>query len=250
MDISLLTYNIHKGFRIGNKRFILHEIRELIRSTGVDLVFLQEVIGENTRHAGAFTNWPTKTQYEFLADEVWQEYRYGRNAVYPSGHHGNAILSRLPIRVWSNLDISTSAIERRGLLHSEITLPNLSDTFHACCTHLSLRRKCQKQQISRICSWINENIPAQAPLIVAGDFNDWRDRASSTLKEAANLVEAVKETHNRLLPTFPARFPILRLDRIYVRGFEILSSEVQSQSCWQRLSDHVPVIAKLRLAIA
>ena len=78
MEISLLTYNIHKGFKSGNRSFILHEIRELIRSTGVDLVFLQEVIGENTHHAEAVRDWPDQSQYEFLADEVWHQYSYGR----------------------------------------------------------------------------------------------------------------------------------------------------------------------------
>lgn len=51
-------------------------------------------------------NWPDTTHYEFLADTMWSDYAYGRNAVYPEGHHGNAVLSRFPIEYYENRDIS------------------------------------------------------------------------------------------------------------------------------------------------
>ncbi|MDO9195055.1 MAG: EEP domain-containing protein, partial [Rhodoferax sp.] len=42
-SIKVLTVNIHKGFSFFNRKFILHELREAIRSVGADVVFLQEV---------------------------------------------------------------------------------------------------------------------------------------------------------------------------------------------------------------
>ena len=47
--------------------------------------------------------------------------------------------------------------------------------------------------------------------------------------------------------TFPAAKPLLRLDRIYVRGFEVVSAEVLHGIRWSRLSDHAPIVATLEL---
>ena len=94
---KVLTVNVHKGFTSFNRRFMLHELREAVRQVSADLVFLQEVLGTHQRHAGRVTNFPQEPHYEFLADSIWTQYAYGRNAVYTDGHHGNALLSKFPI---------------------------------------------------------------------------------------------------------------------------------------------------------
>src|SRR3982750_2923245 len=97
LKLTILTVNTHKGFGFFNRRFILHELRDAVRSVSADLVFLQEVLGLHEVHSRRHANWPDESHYEFLADEIWPQYRYGQNAVYPEGHHGNALLSKLPI---------------------------------------------------------------------------------------------------------------------------------------------------------
>ena len=124
--LRIATYNIHKGFSLGNRRLAIHDLRERLRTLDADLVFLQEVHGENALHAARFENWPAAPQYEFLADTIWPTYAYGRNAVYDEGHHGNAILSRFPILGWENEDVSSHGYERRGLLHCELHPPRLA----------------------------------------------------------------------------------------------------------------------------
>ena len=47
--------------------------------------------------------------------------------------------------------------------------------------------------------------------------------------------------------TFPASFPWLRLDRMYQRGFEIDATEVLKGRPWTKISDHLPLSAKLKL---
>ena len=88
-SIRILTVNTHKGFTALNRRFILPELREAVRSVSADVVFLQEVLGTHDKHAMRFHNWPATPQYEFLADSIWTDFAYGRNAVYPDGDHGN-----------------------------------------------------------------------------------------------------------------------------------------------------------------
>ena len=54
-------------------------------------------MGGHERHADRYRDWPAQPQHEFIADSVWQEVAYGKNAEYEHGHHGNALLSRFPI---------------------------------------------------------------------------------------------------------------------------------------------------------
>jgi endonuclease/exonuclease/phosphatase family metal-dependent hydrolase len=107
--VKVLTINTHKGFTAFNRRFILPELRDAVRSVSADIVCLQEVMGAHEVHPLHIENWPDTTHYEFLADTMWSDYAYGRNAVYPEGHHGNAVLSRFPIEHYENRDVSVAA---------------------------------------------------------------------------------------------------------------------------------------------
>ncbi|MFS2127613.1 endonuclease/exonuclease/phosphatase family protein, partial [Pseudomonas sp. Pseusp97] len=177
--LRVLTVNTHKGFTAFNRRFILHELRDAVRATSADLVFLQEVHGEHQLHAERQPDWPATPHYEFLADSMWPAFAYGRNAVYPEGHHGNALLSRLPISRWDNRDVSVAGTEERGLLHAQIDLPG-ERSLHAVCVHLGLHESQRRQQLQLLCELVGE-LPANDPVVVAGDFNDWRCRATGLL---------------------------------------------------------------------
>lgn len=74
------------------------------------------------RHATRTGRWG---QLEALADKQWPHFAYGRNAVYDNGHHGNAILSRYPIRETSNFDVSQHSTESRGVLSCTLHHPQL-----------------------------------------------------------------------------------------------------------------------------
>ncbi|MBB4862178.1 endonuclease/exonuclease/phosphatase family metal-dependent hydrolase [Pseudomonas nitritireducens] len=241
--LRVLTVNTHKGFNAFNRRFILHELRDAVRATSADLVFLQEVHGEHQLHAERQPDWPPRPQYEFLADSMWPAFAYGRNAVYPEGHHGNALLSRLPIRRWDNRDVSVAGTEERGLLHAQIELPDGRD-LHAVCVHLGLHESQRQQQLRLLCSLVDE-LPADAPVLVAGDFNDWRCRAGAVL--AGCGLQAAFPEPGGAPRSFPARWPLLRLDRIYVRHLKVTLSEVLHRKPWPHLSDHLPLLAEVCL---
>ncbi|WP_254807281.1 endonuclease/exonuclease/phosphatase family protein [Xanthomonas campestris] len=65
--------------------------------------------------------------YEYLAETLWPQFSYGRNAVYPHGHHGNAVLSKFPISSFANHDVSVPGHEPRGVLHSVLQVPGWSE---------------------------------------------------------------------------------------------------------------------------
>ena len=130
MRFTVATYNIHKGFSYFKRRVVIRELRDRLHGLSADLLFLQEVQGVHDRHAGKFIDWPVKPQHEYIADSVWQEVVYGKNAVYQHGHHGNAFLSRFPIVTHENMDISAHAFESRGLLHCEVNLGPRRPSLH------------------------------------------------------------------------------------------------------------------------
>lgn len=240
--LRLLTVNIHKGFSAFNRRFVLHELREAVRAVRTDLVFLQEVEG-GSGPAGAAA---LGTQYEFLADQIWSDHAYGRNAVAAGQDHGNAVLSRLPVLRSRNHDVSLPGAEPRGLLHCVLDRPGGRQALHVMCVHLGLSEAHRHHQLARLCETARFEVPADAPLVVAGDFNDWRSRADAMLAPCG-LTEVFRKAQGHHARSFPARWPLLRLDRIYVRGVVAARPLPMPRRPWGRLSDHAPLAAEIDL---
>ncbi|MGO4401228.1 endonuclease/exonuclease/phosphatase family protein [Achromobacter sp. PAB15] len=245
--LTVLTVNTHKGFTSFNRRFMLHDLREALRTAAPDVVFLQEVLGEHQTHAERHPHaWPALSQYEFLADTLWTDFAYGRNAVYPAGHHGNAILSRYPIERYENHDVSVDGHEGRGLLHCVLRIPEFATPVHAICVHLGLLERHRGQQLNDLCELVAREVPDDEPLLIAGDFNDWRLNADRLMR-GCGTQEVFTTRLGRPARTFPARWPLLRLDRIYVRNVRDWRPVPLASRVWSRLSDHVPISAEIAL---
>ncbi len=238
--MKVLSYNIHKGFTIGNRTLVLEDMRHAIHTTGADLVCLQEVVGENQRHAAAFDRW-IDTQFEFLADQVWDYRVYGKNAVYDHGHHGNAILSKVPFVEYSNHNVSVMPMSQRGVLHA-VT----ENGLHVLCAHFGLLALERARQIRKL-GQLLQKIPQDAPLVLAGDFNDWHEKSHHALL-ACGLREVMEDTNGRVQKTFPAHWPMLRMDRIYYRNLSLCSANRLDGRQWHRLSDHCPLLAEFSMA--
>jgi len=76
--------------------------------------------------------------------------------------------------------------------------------------------------------------------VVAGDFNDWDQRLHKPM-----ALLGLHTFEDIRLPTFPARLPLLYLDRVYVRGLRLLHAQVPHGKAWRSMSDHLPLIAEL-----
>jgi endonuclease/exonuclease/phosphatase family metal-dependent hydrolase len=242
--LRVATLNIHKGLSHFNRRMVIHELRDGLRALDPDLVFLQEVQGLNQRHTMRFAGCPPVPQHEFLAGGEWQ-HAYGRNAVYDHGHHGNAILSRYPFVSFENHDVSDHRFERRGLLHCVVAIPGWRRNLHCVCVHLSLHERGRSRQLEAISGRLKELASHDLPIIVAGDFNDWRHRATAILERQLGMTEVSVVHAGRAPRTYPSMLPIFRLDRIYVRGFDVTASRVHGGKPWSMLSDHLAVSAEL-----
>jgi endonuclease/exonuclease/phosphatase family metal-dependent hydrolase len=248
--LTVMTVNIHKGFTSFNRKFILPELRDAVRKVGADVVFLQEVVGVNEAHAkktARVPGWEDMPHYEFLADSIWPQYAYGRNMVYPKGHHGNAVMSKFPIVHYQNHDVSIAGPEKRGLLHCVLRKPGTEVDIHVICVHLGLAESHRQQQLDLLCAMVRTEVPEGAPLIVAGDFNDWRKKAHDVLWAEAGLREVFVTAYGEAAKTFPSVFPILSLDRIYVRNASVHLPVVLPRKPWSHLSDHAPLVAEIHI---
>jgi len=247
--IKVLTYNIHKGFDLFNREFVLHKIRDQLQMADVDVVYLQEILGQHQQHEARIVGWPEVPQFEFLADQLWPHYAYGKNAIYSKGHHGNAILSKYPIEQFKNINVSRFRRASRSLLHGSIQLPDVDLRLHLICVHLELIGFERSRQLNILKYYINESISDNEPIILAGDFNDWSGRMGLQFESDLAMQEVFRSKQGKYARTYPSNRPMLRMDRIYFRGMKLLECECFRDHPWKRMSDHLPLYAKFQIQL-
>lgn len=246
-SLSLITYNIHKGFGVGKLRFLLPEMRNALSGLSPDFVFLQEVQGLHLKRAKRIQTWPDLPQFEYIAEHDWPHFLYAKNAVYHSGHHGNAILSKYPFERFENLNLSTRHRASRSILHGQIKIPGTGQNLHLLCVHLGLFKTERASQCLAIIKQIKQAVPENEPLLMAGDFNDWRLALSKPLADELGIREAFYNLEGQHARSFPAIKPALCVDRVYYRGLDATSAQCLQGKPWRTLSDHLPLCAQFDL---
>ena len=244
-SVSLITYNIHKGFGVGAVRFLLPKMKDAIIGLNPDFVFLQEVQGEHTKRQKRINTWPDSPQCEYIAENIWPHYVYAKNAVYQSGHHGNAILSKYAFLQFDNINLASTRRASRSILHAQLVVDGV--TIHLLCVHLGLFKRERAAQAMALMRRINEVIPQNEPLLIAGDFNDWRTVLSQPLADYLNVKEAFVSIEGQHARSFPAIRPALCVDRVYFRGMNVQEVACLQGKPWNMLSDHLPLFARFEL---
>ena len=241
--LRVVTWNIHKGVQgLGPvRRLEIHNIGHAVEQLDADLVCLQEVRFANRREQRRFAHWPELSQAEFLAPEGYESV-YSTNAITRHGEHGNALLSRWPVLSHQHEDMSDHRFEQRGLLHAQVQL--MGRNVHVVVVHLGLVPASRVRQTEQLLRFIGREIPADAPVLVAGDFNDWGTGLGQRMAQAG-----FKEWREQATPTYPSRLPLNQLDHVYVRGLRPLGAMVPSGRIWRRMSDHLPLVAELALEL-
>ena len=244
MKLRIVTFNIHKGVSAASRKHILPEIKSLLHTLDADIIFLQEVQGEHRKRSERFDDWPEGSQANFLADERWPYHYYAQCSTHEHGHHGNALLSKYPLQEVTSVDISSHPFSTRGLLYAQVQVQENGVPLHLICTHFGLLRKERSKQFGSLNEFITSKIPEDHALLVAGDFNDWRLGAIELLEKSLNLKEIFYEKEGEYARTFPAKLPMLCMDRIYYRG---LMPKHQAVIQTIKLSDHLPLMAEFDL---
>lgn len=239
--VRVATYNIHKGVQgLGpTRRLEIHNLGHAVEQLDADIVCLQEVRKLNRLESRRLPRWPDLPQADYLAPEGYEAV-YRTNAVTRHGEHGNALLSRWPVVGHQHEDMSDHRFEQRGLLHSELQVHGRS--VHVVVVHLGLIRASRERQVAQLQRFIAREVPVDAPLLVAGDFNDWGDMVQRNL-----ATIGLQAGDGQRQGTFPARFPLVQLDHVFARGLRPLNQFVPRGRNWWRMSDHLPLIAEFEL---
>ena len=150
---------------------------------------------------------------------------------------GNVLLTRHPIRALRRLDLSHRRREPRGAL--AVTIDVRGRELHVLATHLGLHLGERRFQIKRILDFLAEQ--GSEFVVILGDFNDWLPGRS--------VVRALDEVFGQLGSprSFPGAWPLLALDRIWVRPARaLLTLQAYDTPAARQASDHLPVVAELR----
>jgi endonuclease/exonuclease/phosphatase family metal-dependent hydrolase len=224
--LRAMTWNIHGG--IGADGVCdMRRIIGLIRRHDPDILAVQEVEsrGRGAEHCG-FSLLRALSSHTTHAETIQAQ----------DGAYGHMLLSRWPILHSATHDLSHRKREPRVAI--EATLATPGGRLHVVSTHLGLRLGERRQQAQRLAAVIRR---LQGPLVVMGDFNEWSWRGP-VWRNLSRQMPA--RTHHR---TFPARFPLLKLDRIFCRPAKLLGPSWVDRD-GREASDHLPLVAELHLA--
>ncbi|WP_347556721.1 endonuclease/exonuclease/phosphatase family protein [Robbsia sp. KACC 23696] len=148
---------------------------------------------------------------------------------------GNAVLSRYPIIETRAIDLSFGAREPRGAVDADIDCNGHRIRFIA--THLGLRAAERRAQVRRLLATFDTR---DMPIVLTGDLNEWF-LWGRTLRW---LTSHFQRTHAPR--TFPSRFPVFALDRVWVRPRErLVRVAVHRTALARAASDHLPLVAQI-----
>jgi endonuclease/exonuclease/phosphatase family metal-dependent hydrolase len=224
--LRVATYNVHKCRGMDGRTSALR-VGEVLHEIGADIVALQEVMLH---------------QAEVLSVETGLPFALGENRKHRGYAYGNVLLSRFPIRMIRNYDLSVGGREQRGCLRADLLLKN-GALLHVFNVHLGtalLERRAQGRKL--IAPGLLADAALESPRIVLGDFNEWTSGLATRLLRS-HLVSADLRLHLRRTRTYPGLFPLLHLDHIYydpVLHLETLHLHRTAKALLA--SDHLPLI--------
>jgi endonuclease/exonuclease/phosphatase family metal-dependent hydrolase len=224
--LRVASYNIHAG--IGSDgRFEPARLIHVLKRLEADIIGLQEVVTLGPDGAELLNA---------LAEECDMQAIAGPTMMRGDAHYGNALLTRHEVTTVQRLDLSVEGYEPRGALAVELAGDR---GITVAVTHLGLKAGERAAQLSRLLDWL----PAPPrPLVLLGDLNEWRPWSH-------NLQQVARRFGRHIAPrTFPARWPLLALDRILIADLPCQETPRAFRDSPAKLaSDHLPLVAEIKL---
>jgi endonuclease/exonuclease/phosphatase family metal-dependent hydrolase len=229
--VILATYNIHRC--VGSDgQAAPQRITRVIEELKADLVALQEVDAE-------FHLAPGVDQFEFLARATGMRAIAGPTLESGGARYGNALLTRLELQRVAWIDLSVSGREPRGAIDAAVETG--VGPLRVLTTHLGLDPRERRIQSRKLASHLDhpEDGHDESPVVLLGDLNSVSGTSLAPLRGRMGRLARRR--------TYPARHPVLPLDRIWVWPAELLADlRVHHSPLARAASDHLPLRAELR----
>lgn len=232
MKVKVASYNMRKGIGTDRRRDP-QRILDVLTEIDADIVALQEADRRFGTRAAVIT--------PHLLEEHggWKAVGFGVRAL-SSGWHGNALLVRRSAVVDDCEVLHLPALEPRGAVMADVSIHGT--TMRIIGMHLDLSGLWRRRQAQAVMTHVAA-CARQHPTVMMGDLNEW-SRMSGCLRDFARHF-AFAETG----PSFHARRPIARLDRIMASpDLRIAACGVHASPAARKASDHLPIWAELTLA--
>jgi len=210
--MRVATYNIH-SCRGRDGRADPHRTAAVLDELDADVIGLQEV--ESCRRRV-----PDLDGFGFFERLEGWHFVPGVAIEDGAARYGNGLLSRTKPTVAAVHALPAGGIEPRCLIEAEVR------GVRFLVTHLSLAPRARRTQIG----WIAGRVGGRRA-VALGDFNEWNP-FSRRLRPLGALAAP------RTGATWPARRPLLRLDRL----FGVTSAQVHDSPLARMASDHLPVV--------
>lgn len=233
MRCTAASYNIHRCIGLDG-RHDPERVARVIDEIDTDFIGLQEV---ESRFGGA----PDIHQLNFLAEETGFTAVAGSTILRADSHYGNALLTRHTVREVRSVDVSVPGREPRGIL--DVDLDIHGQRVRVLVTHLGLGSRERRRQTRLLLETVAAH--GDEPVAVLSDFNEWFP-----------WRKPLRWMHRRLghppAPnTFPAAWPVMSLDRIWVAPRRnLVDVRVHNSPLARRASDHLPLTAVIDLDMA
>lgn len=229
-SIRLATWNIHGA--IGRDgRHDIRRILDVLHEVDADVVALQEVASLGLEEG----------LLQAVRQDLGMHVVTGRTLTRRNADYGNALLSRHPVAHSASVDLTVGHCEPRNAIDARIHCDQRELRIVA--THLGLRPAERREQVKRLL--VALEAPSLGPCVVMGDLNEWYlwGRPLRWLHAKFAVM--------RTPATFPARRPMLKLDRIWAHPTSALESLRAHRTALARIaSDHLPLVATYSFAPA
>jgi endonuclease/exonuclease/phosphatase family metal-dependent hydrolase len=227
--VLVASYNIRKAIG-SDRRRRPDRILEVLCEVDADIVALQEADRRFGERA-------TALPLHMIAEH--SPYMVVPLDVRPGsiGWHGNALLVRRSAVITAHATIVLPALEPRGAVMADVEIDGVA--VRVVGMHLDLSGLWRRRQAHAILARLAA-MPRKLPTILMGDMNEWRVAGGCLNDFSQNYRFAPTG------PSFHARRPVARLDRILVSDeLEVRQAGVHRTPGARTASDHLPIWAKL-----
>jgi len=226
VQITLVSYNIHACIG-GDARFDPDRVVAVLQELNADLVALQEV--EHCDVGG-------DDLLAYLAKKTGRAAIAGQTFLRGGRPYGNGLLTRLPIVAESRFDLSIVGFEPRGAI--DVVVDCHGQTMRLIVTHLGLKVRERQYQTSQLLSLLESSTADISALV--GDLNEWFPWGSNLRRLRARFGPTPSYA------TYPARWPLFALDRIWISPASRLAAlQVHASTLTRVASDHLPLKATI-----